>query len=374
MEKIERRETGTLYGNTSEESVYMPCLGRCLVAELFALAQIAIAKLKAYLPKILLPFCIAVSAFFYTSCGKSDEDLEETQLTKNEDTSSGDSDQSDGDNDSEEEAPYINFSPSNISVPVEGGSFEVTAESNVEYTIAISETWITQTQSTDASVLNFVATANENSGTREATISLEYGDLSNEIIVTQEGPYITLSQSSAEVTVGGGTINIDVSSNVDYAVEISDDWVTLSTSSSSSSLSFVVAENGSTSARTAAIRLLWGSLSAVVNVSQECGTIEVSQEAFSLSAEGGTFKLTVTSNVEYNTYIDADWIELTYFSSNSSTDTMVFTASSNDSSVARSAVISFSWMNAFAYDVMVTQSTGSNTENGGIDDITVEDW
>lgn len=288
-----------------------------------------------------------------------------------EDSHSDNDNSTDDGNDNSEDAPYIIFSPSSISVPVEGGTFEVIVTSNVEYVVNISGSWITQTESTDASVLNFVAVANENSGARTSTISLEYDDLSYEIVVTQQSPYIILSQSSADVSLEGETFNIEVSSNVDYTVTISDSWIT---QPDKSLLSFVAAANETTSARTATITLSWGGLSSILTISQECGSIVVSETSFNLPAEGDKFKLIVTSNVEYSIDIDADWITLAYTSSNSSADTMIFSTSANRSSSERTATISFSWKDAISCSVLVIQEAGSNAEDGGIGDIIIEDW
>lgn len=325
--------------------------------------------------RLQLPIFVAMLAMFICSCGGGDNDDEETIVNKTEDTSSNGSDTDEkGSTDSEEESPYINFSPSSISVEACRDTFEIAVTSNVQYTVGISDIWLSQTSSSDAYVLCFIAAANESPAERTGTISLEYADLQYKINVTQPGAYITLSQSSVTLSVDGGTFDITVSSNVGYEVSVSDSWITQAASSSSSTLTFAASENTSMSARSATITLSWGNLSSVVTVTQEGGSIEVSRSSVEVSADGETFKLVVTSNVDFTTDIDVDWIALTYSSSSSSKETMVFSVEGNDGASARSAVISFSWLGVIMHSVTVTQEAGLGTEQGSIDDIVIEDW
>lgn len=116
-------------------------------------------------------------------------------------------------------------------IPFEGKSISITIQHNLEYDILISDKeWIQQTISRgiSSSSLSFDVLPNETYDFRHGTITLKDKNSNFEqiISITQGSkPTLTLDKESVSLGIDGGTISIIVSTNVDYKIAISDDWI-----------------------------------------------------------------------------------------------------------------------------------------------------
>ena len=88
------------------------------------------------------------------------------------------------------------------------------------------------TRAVENRTLHFLADRNRSLDKREGTIILRAGSLAQSIKVTQQGtePFIAIAQSDYVVAAAGGTLTVEVESNVDIEVMNFYDWVTLDSS------------------------------------------------------------------------------------------------------------------------------------------------
>ena len=169
----------------------------------------------------------------------------------------------------------LSVSPASVSVDAAGESFTVTVTSNTNYSVEISDDWLTL-NSNISGLHTFTAAANMSGTSRTATITISTGDLSGIVTVPVIQSMLSLSVSPLNVSIvpAGGSFAIIVICDVDYSISISDDWLTLD-SDSGGTFTFTVAANASVSSRIGTITVTAGDVSSIVYVSQ-AGPYDVS--------------------------------------------------------------------------------------------------
>lgn len=137
----------------------------------------------------------------------------------------------------------------------EGGTIDIEVKSNIDYKMEISEAakdWIKESSSrgltTYKHTLNI--SASEESEKREGEIYFKSGDKVETVKVYQAGgAIILLSQNEFNVSDKGGTISVDIKSNIDFDVQMPDvDWIVDESASrglSSHTLKYTIAANKS---------------------------------------------------------------------------------------------------------------------------------
>ena len=192
--------------------------------------------------------------------------------------------------------------------------------------------------------------ANETYDERNATITLRAGTDSKNIIVTQkQKDALLVSSSKVEMKKEGGEFTIEVKANVTFSHSIDEgiDWISAATADTrgltTTQLKFSVSVNTSVHKREAGITVTDGTLSERITVYQEGEepqlTATASQQTF--GPEGGTLKIEINSNVDYETLLpDASWIAEDQ-ARNQSTHTLYFTISPNETYDNRQADIVF---------------------------------
>ena len=229
--------------------------------------------------------------------------------------------------------PAIDIAILEYPVPAEGGSFTVNVNSNVTYEVKVNANWIHKDGE------GFKADANDSEESRTGTITFSYGDLSKTVTVTQSGkaheeePYINIGETNAySVAAAGGTVTIEVQSNVEYETECGAEWVT------GSAPTFTVAENTDTKERSTTITFTYENITKTVTITQagkpEDPYINVDQSVVGVPAAGETFTLNVTSNVQYETEVSAAWVSVNGTS---------VTVAENTTYEERSATITFKY-------------------------------
>ena len=84
-----------------------------------------------------------------------------------------------------QDGAYLNVSPTEVSVDADGGLVSLSVNTNITYSVAISDSWLTQTSSSSLSP-TFTAESNPTTEQRTATITLSWGDIVGIVMVTQE--------------------------------------------------------------------------------------------------------------------------------------------------------------------------------------------
>ena len=124
--------------------------------------------------------------------------------------------------------PYLSVSPTDIQMEDNGGSFNLTISSNLDYNIRIDEDWVKQV-STSENVITFEVSRNETYDTRKTDVIFinERFKIESKATITQsQKDTLILEQSVFNVPPEGGTISIKVSTNIAFEVTIPDnDWI-----------------------------------------------------------------------------------------------------------------------------------------------------
>lgn len=131
----------------------------------------------------------------------------------------------------------LTVTASKFEIDDEGGEILIEVMANIDFDYIIEESakeWVkyNTTRAYEASTLVFNVEKNEGNK-REAKITIESGEFSEEVRIYQESgvPTIILSKNNSAVTSDATTIVVDVKSNVDVAVEIPADvdWISENT-------------------------------------------------------------------------------------------------------------------------------------------------
>ena len=203
-------------------------------------------------------------------------------------------------------------------IGADGGEMSLQFKTNVVWKAeSDSPSWLkvlTPTKAVMTETVKVKAEANTKPEPRTAKVTVSGGDLSITIVVTQEGmtPRIDINgATSFPVGAEGGSVTVDVTSNVDYEVEINANWVTRN------GTTFTVEPNESESDRTAVITFRYGDISKIVAIKQngkekeEEPYLNIAPTSKSVTAEGETFTLTISTN-QGNASVasDKDWVTI----------------------------------------------------------------
>ena len=178
------------------------------------------------------------------------------------------------------QSPVLKVEKTSVRVPAEACSetLSFTLENPVEgsaVTVTSSEDWIECSIEESSIVLSIQANYSEERG---AEVTLSYPKVDPVVVtVTQAaaGEEISISESSKAVSVEGETFEIQVSSDRDWTLEGTADWIEVSSTQGKSGdmVSFKVAENSALDSRTATYAFKCASKSAELTITQEGRTI-----------------------------------------------------------------------------------------------------
>lgn len=159
--------------------------------------------------------------------------------------------------------------------------------------------------------------ANELTEERNATIMIQCGDVSKNVVVTQKAMNaLTLTKSKWELGREGGSFEVEIKSNISYEYEIDvecNDWIEAEATRSmqTSTLRFKVAAYDGKPVREGRIRFFGGGVTETIRIYQE-GTdpaIVVSQKEYVLSAEEATIGVELCSNVDFEVEMpEVGWV------------------------------------------------------------------
>ncbi|MBQ7253389.1 MAG: BACON domain-containing protein [Bacteroidales bacterium] len=262
------------------------------------------------------------------------------------------------------EDPYINIGQTTYTIDSDGGSLDINITSNVAYTVSSDQSWA---KPAGARVQVDPNPAKEE---RSANITYSYGDISKSVQIVQTGEDDVLSnagKSTYNVPYTGGEIEVKVSSNVDYTVTPSADWITQvkTRTVTTDILTFTVAANDG-AARQASIDIVFGeTLSFSVTVNQNAYVapstddpyLEVSPNVVNVDEFGGEVTVTVNANYEYMVDCDEDWITI-----KQTGETFICSIAPNEDDADRSAMLIFSSQGLVAYLAINQLAHGSNID------------
>ena len=276
-----------------------------------------------------------------------------------------------------------------VEVKAEGGDIAIEVKANVKYEYMVEEAakdWIVSDASRGltASTLKFKITENEKTSKREGKITISSGELSETVMVYQEGskPSIVLTQNEYTIGSEGDEIKVELKSNVNYEIQIPNvDWVYENKSRALSSYThyFTIASNDEYDIRSAEIIFLnkENNLSEKVTIVQsQKDAILVAKNEYSMEAAGGELKFDVNTNVDFMVETSVDWIVQNTDSRGLATKSLSFNVTENASDDSREGLITIS-SGKLKQEIKVIQAkkvapeptdkngTGAEIESGG---------
>ena len=212
--------------------------------------------------------------------------------------------------------PYIVLGSYSADVQYNASSYTFSVSSNTSWNVTTDARWVTLNtlSGTGNSNVSYSVLANSGEHRRTATITVfnaDEGITANFTLVQeaeQEYPYIKVEPNSFNVSWSGTSGNvISVSANCDYDITTDVAWITTNAASGSGngSVSFTTLPN-SGSSDAGNIVLANSAVSQVVSVQRQAvgKYLSASTNYISSSSTGGTFEVSVYSNVNWAVSVD----------------------------------------------------------------------
>ncbi len=264
------------------------------------------------------------------------------------------------------------------SVAAAGGDFTVKVTRNIGYKINSQPEWVKQTgkvPSGNTDTYTFTAEANTSTEAREGVIV--FCNDNNECIqvtVKQAGAKASLSVSPAELTFTAKpeSKSFSVSSNTDWSVASSADWVKIGTTSGSGNAHATASaeENTATTQRTATITLKTtdGKATATIKVTQNPADVvfSIDIKEFSIDAKGEEITIKIKHNSAYSVKSMPDWVNQTNKTVSGDTDNISFAVQHNPGYKRQGEII---FNGDGIYGTVTIKQFGSKAD-GGNDDTT----
>ena len=264
------------------------------------------------------------------------------------------------------------------SVAAAGGDFTVKVTHNIGYKISSQPEWVKQTgkvPSGNTDTYTFTAEANTSTEAREGVIV--FCNDNNECIqvtVKQAGAKASLSVSPAELTFTAKpeSKSFSVSSNTDWSVASSADWVKIGTTSGSGNAHVTASaeENTATTQRTATITLKTtdGKATATIKVTQNPADVvfSIDIKEFSIDAKGEEITIKIKHNSAYSVKSMPDWVNQTNKTVSGDTDNISFAVQHNPGYKRQGEII---FNGDGIYGTVTIKQFGSKAD-GGNDDTT----
>jgi len=253
-------------------------------------------------------------------------------------------------------AKVLKVSPPSTFIESTSGTTTFTLTSNIDWAASESSDWLTAVK-TNATTLTVTYNKNSSVDSRSAIITISGTGVTSQVVtVNQSGatPALSVSPSSRSVSSTSGTTTFAVTSNIDWAVSESSDWLT-AVKTNSTTLTVTYNQNSSVDSHLANITLSGtGVTSQVVIVTQSGATpaLSVYPSSGSVSSASGTTTFTVTSNIDWTVSENSDW--LTAIKTNATTLTVTYNENSGNDN--RSANITLSGTGVTSQVVTVNQS------------------
>lgn len=232
--------------------------------------------------------------------------------------------------------------------------FDSTVDWSIELINDRASGWCSvKPSSGEAGSVSVIVSVNENTDydDRQAVLLIKAGQCSETVVVSQkQKDALTVTSSRFEVSSNGGTVDIEVKSNVDfeyYTTDSAQEWLhdMQPKSLETHHLSFSIDENHETRPRNATVYIVNGNLMETVNIYQDGVTpcIVISDKEHWVESVGGTVTVEVSSNVDVVVELpaDVDWISESVTRA-SSTNMYSFDVMPNTSYDSRTAEIKFS--------------------------------
>ncbi len=213
---------------------------------------------------------------------------------------------------SQKQKDALTVTSSKFEVSAEGGEVSIEVKANIDFEYSIEESatdWVEYKATRVLKTSNLVFEVKENDDTdkREAKITIRSGEFSEDVTIYQAGsePSIILTENEFAVSSSAETVAVEVKSNVDVTVEISNDvdWIKENSTRafSTNTYYFDIAQNDGYDNRTAQIKFTnkeTGIYEYVTVTQMQRDAIVVADSEYELGTEGGKLDFEIQTNVD----------------------------------------------------------------------------
>lgn len=243
-----------------------------------------------------------------------------------------------------------------IAVASTGGEQSVSFTTSADWTLSVAPTasgtaWCVPSSTIGSkgnSTVTFTIQENTEYDDRSVAVTIKAGNTSKTFTVTQkQKDAVLLTANKFEVGQDGGTVKVEVKSNVDYQIEVAataKSWITEGTNTralTSHNHTFTIATNEEFEKREGEIYVKSGDKTEVVTVYQASGAVVLlTKNEYAVSDKGETITVNIQSNFEYDVKMpDVDWISSEASTRAMSSHSLKYIISPNETYDSRSAQI-----------------------------------
>ena len=223
---------------------------------------------------------------------------------------------------SQKQKDALTITSSKFEVEAAGGEVKIVVKANIDFDYAIDESakdWIKYegTRAVKTSTLTFLVDENHDTEKREGKIYIQSGEFNEVVTIFQTGsePTIVISKNEYVVSSNSETIAVEVTSNVDVAVEIPSDidWISENTTraTSTNTYYFDIQPNEDYDQRSAEIKFTnkENGLSETITIIQtQKDALVVAKDSYTVNSEGDQIEIEVGHNIDFDIEIANDWI------------------------------------------------------------------
>ncbi len=273
----------------------------------------------------------------------------------------------------------IQVSQYEYTVNAEGGPFDFSVNTNVEFEVSVSVDWITyvSTRALTEKQLSFNIAENTSVESREGIITLSTSSgIEQHIRIIQKGIHqFGVKQNIYDVTSDGGIIQIEVICTGEYTMQKPNaSWISEMSSSTPDVYRFEISPNMEYDKRSTEIVFIdteSGNTETVKITQDQRDAILVSQNEYSVEAERNIIEVEVNSNVDFSVIPSDSWIQQIKTKGLSQT-ILQFTILQNESRNSRKSSITLQG-NAISQIITIEQKGTDNTD-GDIEDMPTQPW
>ena len=255
-------------------------------------------------------------------------------------------------------------------VPAAGGSWQVNVTAAGAWTVSSDSDWLTadRTGGSGSASVTLTASPNTSGAQRQGSVTFTCGSASAVHTVWQTSGGLTVTPDFyGPLSPDIFTLTSFVYADGAWTARSNSSWVTVrpSVGSGNGSISLIGSANNGSEARVATITVTDGRRRAVVTLRQDAWSLDVVPETpETLPASGGAAQIAVSA--QYGTWTaqtDASWLTLSASSGEGEGTRITVTADENTSS-ARSAVVTFSVGNLNKQITINQAGSGESGESG----------
>ncbi|MFR8835119.1 leucine-rich repeat protein [Bacteroides nordii] len=261
--------------------------------------------------------------------------------------------------------------------------------SNIDWSITVASTsngeeWCSVTPNRGKAGKNTIKVkVNENVGVddRNVSLTLRAGGLTKTITVVQkQRDALTLTTNKFEIGKAGGTINVEVKSNIDYEVIIPEtckNWIKQLTTTRgliAKRLSFDIATSEEYEKREGEITIRSGKLTETAHVYQAGeGVLLLTKNEFPITDKGATITVEVKSNFDFDVKMpNVDWVKTATKTRGISSHTLYYIITPNETYEKRETEIVFYDKNSSIKDTVKIHQQQKNAIILGKKDLLLE--